>query len=74
MANYKVEHGETLWDICKRTMPNMATKDAVVAVFEANWEPLARKFWMPEGTELKMPTEFDPSANPPFDPSANPPA
>lgn len=70
MANYKVEHGETLWNIAKRVLPNMDTHDAVVQLFDMNWEPLARRFWLPEGVELRMPDEFDPSANEPFDPSA----
>jgi len=68
---YHVESGDTLWNIVQRALPSMNAKDAVVQVFELNWEPLARKFWLPAGVELQMPSEFDPSANPPFDPSAN---
>jgi hypothetical protein len=73
MTTYKVSSGETLWNIAKRTLPDMDTHNAVVQLFDMNWEPLARRFWLPEGVELKMPAEFDPSANPPFDPSANTP-
>ncbi len=68
---YHVESGDTLWNIVERALPNMKPKDAVIEVFGLNWEPLARKFWLPAGVELQMPSEFDPSANPPFDPSAN---
>jgi hypothetical protein len=68
---YHVESGDTLWHIVQRALPNMKAKDAVVEVFELNWEPLARKFWLPAGVELRMPAGFDPSANEPFDPSAN---
>jgi len=68
---YHVNQGETLWDIVSRALPGMDRKDAVVEVFSLNWEPLARRFWLPAGIELKMPSEFDPSANQPFDPSAN---
>jgi len=71
VTNYKVKSGETLWDIAKRTLPNMNAHEAVVQLFDLNWEPLARRFWLPEGVELRMPADFDPSANEPFDPSAN---
>lgn len=70
MAKYKVESGETLWNIAKQTMPG-DTKKAVVAIFERNWEPLARRFWLPADVELDMPDDFEPSGNVPFDPSAN---
>jgi nucleoid-associated protein YgaU len=70
MENYKVKNGETLWDIAKRTLPDMDTHDAVVKLFDLNWEPLARRFWLPAGVDLRMPAEFDPSGNEPFDPSA----
>lgn len=68
---YHVESGDTLWNIAQRTLPQMDPKEAVLQLFELNWEPLARKFWLPAGVELRMPSEFDPSANEPFDPSAN---
>jgi Tfp pilus assembly protein FimV len=67
---YHVEHGETLWNIAERTLPDMKRQDAVLELFKLNWEPLARRFWLPEGTELRMPAEFEPSGNEPFDPSA----
>lgn len=74
MAKYTVQKGETLWEIARRTLPNMEGKQAVLAIFDKNWDALARRFWLPADVELEMPAEFDPSANPPFDPSANPPA
>jgi len=69
--SYKVKQGETLWSIAEKALPGTKRQEAVLDLFELNWEPLARRFWLPEGTELKMPAEFDPSANEPFDPSAN---
>jgi hypothetical protein len=68
---YRVQQGDTLWSIAEQRLPNMKTKDAVVELFERNWEPLAQRFWLPTDFELKMPDEFDPSANVVFDPSAN---
>jgi hypothetical protein len=70
---YHVTSGENLWDIARRTLPNMDSKKAVMAVFDLNWDILAKRFWVPAGVDLTMPPNFDPSANEPIDPSANEP-
>lgn len=56
---YHISVGETLWDIAKRELPEMKPKDAVVEIFRLNWEPLARKFWVPVGTDLKLPPKSE---------------